>query len=136
MEKMTHIWQIPNTNSKLPSIYDFAENSPIKKYAEWESPHLVLPVPGNTGYGMEQASVEALWPSLTLPHHNVFLLGMGFTIEHNASNVQKFPFPIVTFHNLKLGGNRPLLVMAYLEFYLEMPQYCTGFAMLKFEFWH
>jgi hypothetical protein len=69
-------------------------------------------------------------------HHKVFLLGMGFTIVDNAPEVQKFPFPIVIFRNLKLGGIRPLLLMKFLEFYLEMPQYCTGFAMLKFEFWH
>ncbi len=69
-------------------------------------------------------------------HHTVFLVGMGFTIVHNAPKVQKFPFPIVIFRNLKLRRNRPLLVMKFLEFYLEMPQYCTGFAMLKFEFWH
>jgi hypothetical protein len=61
---------------------------------------------------------------------------MGFTIVHNAPKVQKFPFPIVIFCNLKLGGNRPLLVMKVSRIYLEMPQYCTGFAMLKFEFWH
>jgi hypothetical protein len=41
----------------------------------------------------------------------VFLLGMGFTIVHNARKVQKFPFPIAIFRNLNLGGNRPLLVM-------------------------
>jgi hypothetical protein len=69
-------------------------------------------------------------------HHNVFLLGMGLTMVHNARKVQMFPFPILIFSNLRLGRNRPLLVMKFLEFYLEMPQYCTGFAMLKFEFWH
>jgi hypothetical protein len=44
-------------------------------------------------------------------HDNVFLLGMGFTIVHNARKVQKFPFPIVIFRNLNLGGNRPFMVM-------------------------
>jgi len=54
MEKMTHYQQIPNTNSKAPLFYDFVENSPIKKYTEWESPNLVLPVQGgNTDNGME-----------------------------------------------------------------------------------
>ncbi len=69
-------------------------------------------------------------------HHNMFLVGMGFTIVHNAPEVQNFPFPIVIFHNLKLGGSRPSLVMKFLECYLEMPQYYTGFVMSKFEFWH
>jgi hypothetical protein len=36
---------------------------------------------------------------------------MRFTIVDNACRVQKFPFPIVIFRKLKLGGNRPLLVM-------------------------
>jgi hypothetical protein len=68
MEKMTHIRKILNTNSKSPLFYDFGENSPVKKYTEWESPHLVLPVQeGNTDYGMEQALVEPLRPGLTLP---------------------------------------------------------------------
>jgi hypothetical protein len=77
MEKMTHIWQIPNTNSKLPLIYDFGEDSPIKKYAEWEASHLVLPVLGNNGYGMEQASVEPLWLGLTLRIRTCFYLEWG-----------------------------------------------------------
>jgi hypothetical protein len=29
MEKMTHIQQIPKTNSNLQLIYDFGEDSPI-----------------------------------------------------------------------------------------------------------
>jgi hypothetical protein len=112
MEKLTHIRLFRNTNSKSPLFYDFGENSPIKKYTEWESPHLVLPVQGgNTGYGMEQDSVEPLWPGLTLPITMCFYLEPGFTLVHNARKVQRFPFPIVIFRNLKLGGNRPLLVM-------------------------
>jgi len=75
MEKMTHYQQIPNTNSKSPLFYDFSENLPIKKYTEWESPHLVLPVQGgNTGYGMEQAVAERLRPGLTLPITMCFYL--------------------------------------------------------------
>jgi hypothetical protein len=78
MEKMTHIRQILNRNSNSPLFYDFGENSPIKKYTEWESPHLVLPLQGgNTGYGMEQALVEPLWPSLTLPITKCFYLEWG-----------------------------------------------------------
>jgi hypothetical protein len=44
---------------------------------------------------------------------------MGFTIVHNAPKVQKFPLPIVIFRNLKFGGNRPLLLMKFLEFILR-----------------
>jgi hypothetical protein len=44
MEKMNHIRQIPNSNSNSPSFYDFGENSPTKKYTEWQAPRLVLPV--------------------------------------------------------------------------------------------
>jgi hypothetical protein len=78
MEKMTHIQQIPNSNSKCPMFYDFAENSRIKKYSQWESPHLVLPVQGgNTGYGMEQALVEHLRPGLILPITMCFYLEWG-----------------------------------------------------------
>jgi hypothetical protein len=68
MQKVTHIRQIPNTNSKSPLFDYFRENSPIRKYIEWESLHLVLPVQGgSTGYGMEQALLEPLWRGLTLP---------------------------------------------------------------------
>jgi len=78
MEKMTHIRKILNTNSDSPLFYDFGENSPVKKYTEWESPHLVLPVQGgNTDNGMEQALVEPLWPGLTLPITRVFYLEWG-----------------------------------------------------------
>jgi hypothetical protein len=78
MEKMTHIPQIPNTNSKSQLFHDFGENSPLKKYTEWESPHLVLPVQGgNTENEMEQGLVEPLWPGLTLPITRVFYLEWG-----------------------------------------------------------
>ncbi len=78
MEKMTHIRKILNTNSDSPLFYDFGENSPVKKYTEWESPHLVLPVQGgNTDNGMEQALVEPLWPGLTLPITRIFYLEWG-----------------------------------------------------------
>ncbi len=57
------------------------------------------------GTGLTGTPLARSYPT----HHNIFLLRMGFTIVHNASNVQMFPFLIVIFRNLKLGENRPLL---------------------------
>jgi len=92
----------------------------LKKYTEWESPHLVFATSSGEhrlwdGTGLGGTPVARSHPT----HHKVFLLGMGFTIVDNARKVQKFPFPIVIFRNLKLGGNRPLLLMKFLEFILR-----------------
>jgi hypothetical protein len=51
---------------------------------------------------------------------------------HNAHEAEKFPFSHCNLPKFKVGKNRPFLSTIY----REMQQFCTGFTMLKSEFWN